>query len=171
MESKNKENKINLEELIVKQLDWLLELKNRDETKSIGYLTAITLMMTILAQFSSEIYKMNIISTTYRKLILLFYGIVFCFGVVILLLCAIQLLRKNIHYFNVEKLINLRKNENEYDDNIINAVSTFIKTNKSTHDVLNNFNKIISVCVIILVGLFSLSGFIYFVTIIGGGIK
>ena len=36
MESKNKENKINLEELIVKQLDWLLELKIEMRQKALA---------------------------------------------------------------------------------------------------------------------------------------
>ena len=45
-----KENKINLEEFMLKQLDWSLEMKARLESKATGYLAITTLSLSLVFQ-------------------------------------------------------------------------------------------------------------------------
>lgn len=93
------ENKINLEEFMLRQLDLSLNMKSSMETKAVGYLTVDTLILGILFSFLTEIYSKNICAL-FKKTCLEFFGVSFVIGLFVLVLCAIILFPKRIEYFN-----------------------------------------------------------------------
>ena len=134
------DSKINLEEFILHQLDWSLERKSRLETKAVGYITAVALIIGVLGNFIGDIKSFDICP--------LFKW--FCFGGYILLflicgkilyLCSRMLLPREIGYFDSEKLIDKYWKQESTDKGIITACQNFIRTNEKAVISLKDDNK------------------------------
>ena len=161
------DSKINLEELILTQLDRSLEMKNRLETKAIGYITAIALILTILENFIEAVYELKL-HLLLKWGFLSFYILVFLLGLVLLFLCTKMLLPKKISYFDANKLLDFynklsEKKEINSDEVILSENKKYIAINTTTIEILDSYNKKVSHGLLFLVfGMFvsSISFFI-----------
>lgn len=170
-ENKETENKISLEELILKQLDWSLEMKSRLEAKAVGYLAFITLILTILSDFLKDVYPSNICSL-FKWTCIGFFIATFIVGLILLVLCAKMLLPKNIEYFSCKKLMDLHyetknSDNSDNDDYILSENEKFIEKNEKTIARLDSYNKSIAFGLIYMIIGFIISSILFFV-FIGG---
>lgn len=86
---------------VLRDLDWSMELKSNSETKIIGYVAVITLILTLVFQYLFTIEKLDIKKRT-KQLLLNFYVFQFSLGLVVLLFCAIAIRPQPIYYINAQ---------------------------------------------------------------------
>lgn len=101
-------NKINVEEMIIQQINQNLEIKDRIESKAVGYLAVITLILTMLGQFMEYI-KSAQICILFKNTSIVFCVLLFLYGTGLLIFCISIIFPKRVSYFNVDELVEFRK--------------------------------------------------------------
>lgn len=176
-EKKNAEDgKISIEQLIFAEFDRSLVMKERLEAKVGGYMTVITLILTILVQFSLEFYKANICKI-FKTVSLGFCVGFFFLGIILLFMCIQMLFPKKIRYFDVNELLDLkskttkksdeeRKTPKEVDKELLDDVKRFYEQNIAVVDAKAKINGHIATGLVILVSGFVVTAILYFAMII-----
>ena len=125
------EEKISVGDLIIKKIDETREQKNSLETKAFGYLTVVSLLLTLLFNNNDSHFCL------YVELLF--------FGFVILVLCAAIFFPKDISFFKLDILWKMYKDEYEYDEKmIVEAAKIIVENNEKTLRVMNKLNWIVS---------------------------
>lgn len=162
---KEMKNKINVEEMIIQQINQNLEIKDRIESKAVGYLAVITLILTMLGQFMEYI-KSAQICILFKNTSIVFCVLLFLYGTGLLIFCISIIFPKRVSYFNVDELVEFRKkNPDGNDDELIENARRFTNENR---DIVNNIsgkNLTVARGLAILVVGFIFTAILFFITI------
>lgn len=162
---KEVKNKINVEEMIIQQINQNLEIKDRIESKAVGYLAVITLILTMLGQFMEYI-KSAQICILFKNTSIGFCVLLFLYGAGLLIFCISIIFPKRVSYFNVDELAEFRKkNPDGNDDELIENARRFTNENR---DIVNNIsrkNLTVARGLAILVVGFIFTSVLFFITI------
>lgn len=151
-------NRIKIEDLIQKELDRSLEEKSKLETKAVGYLTVIALVMTILVQLWIEVHKVSI-DGKLRLICIIFFFFFFGLGVLLLILSSAMLLPRLVDYLRMDDLIEYYQDPSEDDDqSLISRMKECADTNEYTLQSLDRLNLFVSRgLMVLLAGFFGVS--------------
>lgn len=160
------EGKINLEQLIFAEFDRSLSLKERLESKVGGYMTVVTLILTILVQFAAGFYESHVCEIF--KIVSLGFCVGFFFlGIILLFMCIQMLFPKKIRHFDVNELLKLkRKTPKKIDKELLDDVKRFYGQNIAVVDAKAKINGHIATGLVILVGGFVVTAILYFAMIV-----
>lgn len=164
------ENKINLPEMILNATDRQLGDKVSIESKAVGYLAFVALMMAIV----SELFP-NVINVTKKdcplfcNLSFVLFVLTFVAGIALIITCALVLFPRRISYFQPEVLMELYKDSvgnelcNKIDEILIKGNEKSIPVNVDALKKMRVLNRIASVLLILLVSIFAIDIVVYFV--------
>jgi hypothetical protein len=163
-----KESKINFEELILRQLEVSIEMKERLQSKAASYITADALILGALLTFLSIL-----LNGQCDKLGTSFYVcsiVVFCFGIIEFVICSSMLLPNSIYYFTASKLMGLHKMKNKFsveelERMILKENQKYIDKNERINLKLGVMYVAGSIVLILLIAGFSVLGIMFFVSI------
>ena len=152
-------NNINLEEFILKQLDWSLEMKARIENKSTGYLAITSFLIGIMFQIVTSDKFDNL---TQMNVFRVFSKATISVGVIVIIACGIILYPKDIGFFKVNWLMKLYNEIKELknsdtvdrDERMLEKAKTYIDSNMKSICFMSFFSKIVSVATIAMLLLF-----------------
>lgn len=156
------------EDLIVKNYDETLNDKEIIETKAANYMVAVTLIMSILAQYITGLKDYKICNDV-KILCLLFCVISFALGLILLFLFIFALKTRQLKLFDIAELINLYKEDKKDSDklqDIVDTCESFSKKNEIAVTELRKINKVIHIFVLSLVVSFVVSSICFFSIII-----
>ena len=175
-----KENDINFEgsvkDLIIREFERSLEHKKDVEAKAASYMVAVTLILTMLTTFLTEIKQLKIDRYFFISFTIL-YVILFFIGLVLLLVFVYMLKPREIQYFGIKKLRNLmldiKKDGIEKIYAVLKKCEEFEENNRKIVQELDSYNKAVSFWVPFLVVGFGLGFVEFFVAMIisMGGLK
>lgn len=165
------ENKINLEEFMLKQLDVTLNMKDRIETKITAFLPIVSLIMTAILAFISIGYAGNFMHLLRKHLV--FVIIAFFLGLFEMVLCTIPLFAGKVWYFYIEDLMNVyrnRKNNNEssIEQDILEHNEIIINKNERNLDRFRKAYFVCSVGMLVFIISFIILAVVFFVSMLGG---
>ncbi len=158
-----KESKINIEEFLLQQLNWSLEMKSRLEMKATAYVAIVTLMMTLLS-------SMKILPCTSKtEVIFIFAVIVFFIGLLIIVICAVILFPKKMYTLDSKWLLAVYHDkdnisDDELNNRFVNMIAEYTTRNKSMLIITSICNKIVSLLVMAEVVSFVITCIMYFFT-------
>ena len=109
------ENKINLEEMIFLELNRRIDRKVTLETKAVGSIASISLMLTILFQFIKELPSLAEFPT-FKEICRILYILPFILGVFLLVAFGVMLLPRTIAFFAPDELLKLYRDKERSDD-------------------------------------------------------
>ncbi|MBQ8014071.1 MAG: hypothetical protein IJ257_06735 [Treponema sp.] len=156
-------NRIRIEDLIHRELDRSLEMKNSLETKAVGYLTVIALILTILVQLWFEIPK-NILDEKIKLVCIVFFITFFGLGVLLLILCAIMLLPRPIDHLRIDDLMNRYEEPSENDDaDLLKEMEDCSAVNENTLKILDKLNIFVSRGLMLLLFGFVMASVVLFI--------
>lgn len=156
-----KGNKINLEEFMLHQLDWSLEMKARLESKATGYLAVTTLSLSLVFQMMMNSKVMEVSAFIYLCKATVIVGLL------IVILCAAMLFPKRISYFRAKWLLEIYNNKipaDEIENRILKKNQKYIEQNGKTVVFLSVCSKLSSLILIVELALF-IADCIYFFTL------
>ena len=150
------ESKINLEELILRQYEVSLSVKERLEAKAGIYLAIVTLVLTVLLEFLSFLFndQFTITMETRQKVSKLILS-VFIVGLVELVICASMIFPRLVWYFSIERLMNLYHHKDfisgkRIDQMLLNSTKGFVIDHEGQIDYLRKTYAISSIVLILL---------------------
>lgn len=160
------ENKINLQELMLRQIDLSLTMKSSVETKAVGYLTVVSLILGILIDFVIETYQI-VMHPVFKFIMLGFYCSSFIAGIIVLCCCSIILYPRNIAHLDADDLLNLhnlmKSKECDADEFLIEEAEEILQINNETVRRLDILNRKASNGMIAVVTLFVFSCISFFI--------
>ncbi len=160
--NKLNENEISfLQNLLLQDLDRSLDMRNRLEAKAIGYMAGIALILNLLYGFIKDV-KNSEAYCCCSTICLITCITSFIIGTILLLLFSIMLFPKPTSFFFAEDFGEFTNSEELDRTLLLKESCDFIKTNNKTISILNKFNLIISVGLIILGILFLFDCMLYF---------
>lgn len=164
--SKDEQGKINLEEMIVKEVDRSIEMKGKIESKAASYMVGVTLMLGILLEYIAAM-KTQTLCPQFEILCKLCFVASFAIGAVLLLLFAYTLLPRPSKYFDADWLIKLQadgtKTSADNDKKIIEKCKNFVSVNDSTMYKLARYSIYISRGLLVLTSLFIFDSILFFI--------
>ncbi len=164
-------NKININDLIIKEVDRSIDMRGRIESKAVGSMSAVALILNIVLNFIIESRKLTI-CINFKVAYMLFYIATFLIGVTLLLFFVLMLFPQKTGYFDADLLFKLRENKekenNDADSKIISECEQSIAVNDDTMNRMLKFNRRISYGLVALAICFVVDTILFFVSINGG---
>ncbi|MBR1720997.1 MAG: hypothetical protein IJ727_00705 [Treponema sp.] len=163
------DSKINLEEFELKQFDIIFQMKDRLESKATGYLTAVTLILSVQVAFVGIVLGNHVLQNCKIYFLLLEF-LLFFVGIVELLICAWMLLPRNIWHFtsdDLEKMDIMESNDKKL-NYIMFENRHYIKEIEKAVASLRFGYRLSSLGLIALVISFIVVTILFFVFVIGG---
>lgn len=163
------ESRINLEDLLLHQLDRTFEMKGRLESKAVGFLTAIALIIGTLVNFLLHMLDLDI-CPIFKWLCFWVYVVLFTFSVILFLISAFTLKPKKTQWLEFNELFDLFKqsdaeSKTNLDEKIIYAVKTIVNQNDTTILRLEKYNKVVAFGLIVLGIFFVFACILFFISI------
>lgn len=164
------ENKINLEEFMLRQLDITLNMKNRVESKIMAFLPIVSLILTAMLTFISISYAGAFMPLFKRYFVLIV--IVFCLGLIEMIFCSIPLIPGKVWYFYIEDLMEAYKsknldNESDIVQDILEHNENIINKNEKKLDRLRTAYLVCAVGMFVFILSFVLLSFVFFISMMG----
>ncbi|MBR5965942.1 MAG: hypothetical protein IK015_07510 [Treponema sp.] len=158
-------NKVNVEELLLRQYDETLNSKDRLEAKLASYLTADSLILATLATFISiSKSQCNLNSDCF----IISSAAVFAIGLLNLLIIAVSLIPRTLWSFNHEKLLRLHFAGADESDRILKENDRFVYKNKNVVAFVRKGYAIVSAGVLLQILCFAFSTIVFFKIILRG---
>lgn len=153
-----------LENMMLNEVEHSISLKDKIETKAVGYISGVALILNILLGFYSEGKKID--CELARRLCMIFFILSFFVGAILLLCFSIMLFPRTREKLNFNEILSFRQNaelsSDEISKQIIENCQSCIETNNKTAKKLKIYNKIISIGLVLLSVLFVFDAILYF---------
>lgn len=162
------ENKINLEEMIFLELNRRIDRKITLETKAVGSIASISLMLTILFQFVKELPSLAEFPT-FKEICLILYVSPFILGVLLLVAFGLMLLPRTIAFFAPDELLKLyrdkERNDDEKEQYLLKECDEYISENEKTVQKLLKYNRQIFYGLFIQTILFGIASVLFVISL------
>ena len=160
-------NRIRIEDLLLRELDRSLEMKNGLETKAVGYLAVISLLLTLFIQMWLELRKL-VMCEQLSRICVVFFSTLFGIGTILLILCSLMLFPKRIDHIRFSELREIYNDPSDSDDSrILSIAEIAIQENERTLKIMDKLNHIVSIGLMLLLAGFVSTSVVYFV-VMGG---
>ena len=159
------ENKINLEELMLRQYNEALASKDRLESKIAAYLAANALILGVLVTFISILYGCKEINEIHSFLLLNMVS--FTIGLLNLLISIFILLPRRQWSFSSEKLLRIYFSDNNFDSELLMQNEKIIFKNKRVINLIRTGSHIVSFGLMLQILVFTIVSLEFFKILLG----
>lgn len=140
---------IDFEEFMLHQLDVTLDMKDRLESKTVGYLTSVAFILSVLATLISMV-TMNSASEDLKFYFFKFSKFLFMVGILELFICSLILLPKAVSHFDSKDLQKLMGIESDLKRDLLGLNWDFIIKNEKTLTIIRSLYTASSIGLVLL---------------------